>query len=195
MKNSKRFLPLILLLSFVLLLAAVGTVYAYMFHKTGDVVNEFEKAKVPCSVVETFDGTNKTSVKIKNDGNINEYLRLRLVSYWVDSNGNIVGKQSVMPEVVYDEDNWLYDENNETYYYIGKVAPGEKTPELLADPTNHPIVLTESTYSYLAPDPTTVKQTLVIIAEAVQAAPASAVEDMWAFVDVDSDGNLTEHTT
>ncbi len=184
-----------ILLSFVLLLAAVGTVYAYMFHKTGDVVNEFVKARVPCSVVETFNGTSKTSVKVKNEGNINEYVRLRLVSYWVDSEGNIVGKQSVMPEVVYDEDNWLYDEDNETYYYVGKVAPGEKTPELLADPANHPIVLTESTYSYLAPDSTTVRQTLVIIAEAVQAAPASAVEDMWAFVDVDSDGNLTEHTT
>ena len=172
MNKFKRFAPLILILAIIVVLVSIGTVSAYMFQKA-TAVNELEKAVVTCVVNETFDGDKKSSIKVENTGNVNEYLRVRLVPYWADSEGNTVGKPAVMPEVSYDTDNWIFDSAENTYYCKVKVAPGDETPELL----KAPIVLTESTYPFIIPE--TVRQVVVVIAEAVQAEPDTAVADMW----------------
>ncbi len=180
MKNKKRVLSVILVVS-VLLIAASFAVYSYYFAHDS-VTNDFEPANVMCAVEEAFDGTEKTSVKIQNTGNVDEYLRLRIVSYWENEDGVIVGKPSELPTISYDTANWIYDSAEQTYYYTSKVAPDEKTAELLTSP-----ITFAADAEYYGE---TVKQVIVIIPEAVQAAPDSAVHAMWSYVTV-SNGQLT----
>lgn len=180
MKNKKRVLSVIIVVS-VFLIAASFAVYSYYFaHES--VTNNFEPANVMCTVEEEFDGTEKTSVKIQNTGNIDEYLRLRIVSYWENADGEIVGKPSEFPTIGYDTDNWIYDSTEKTYYYTSKVTPGEKTEELLTSP-----ITFAADAEYYGE---TVKQVIVIIPEAVQAAPDNAVHAMWPYVTA-SNGQLT----
>lgn len=174
---KKRKLVSYVLITFLLVTVTVcGTVIAYMFKKTEYMDNRFTPAQVACEVEEVFDsGTNqKTSIKVKNTGNIDAYLRVRLVSYWVDANGNIVAKPSSMPEVKMAV-GWIAGSNN-TYYYRMPVEPGNFTQELLAAP----IILAKDG-DYL--------QVVEVFAEAIQSAPSGAVTSAWS-VTLDADGYI-----
>ncbi len=158
--------------------AAVGVTLAFMFKKT-NVQNTFEPAKVSCTVHEKLDnkditeetanGGEKSEIRVENTGNVNEYLRVRLVSYFVDEKGNITGAEpSVYPNITLNE-GWIVGSNH-TYYYKDPVKPGGFTPQMC-----QPFALTEKTLS----DGTTIYQTVEVFAEAVQAEPAAAAKDAW----------------
>ena len=156
-------------LAFGLLFAvlAVGSVYAYMYRQSITVENTFVPAQVSCDVEEEFDGSEKSSVTVKNTGNIDAYIRVRMVSYWVDGNNNIVAESSVMPQVEI-ADGWIADTANYTYYYTQPVTPGALTPELLKSGTTISLT-TKDGY----------KQVVEIFAEAIQALPEDAVKSAW----------------
>ena len=174
--NKRRISRVLLIASFAVVLILCGTVLAYMFRQTERIDNEFTPAHVSCKVVEEFDGVQKTSIKIKNTGNIDSYLRVRLVSYWVDADGNIAPKPSEMPEIALAS-GWIKGENN-TYYYQQPVAPEQLTETLLSAP----IILEEK-------DENGYMQVLDVFAEAIQRKPHSAVIGSWG-VTIDSNGNI-----
>lgn len=178
MKKHRIFL-VVLIASLAIFLILCGTVLAYMFRQTEYEDNQFTPANVSCEVVEEFDGTQKTSIHVQNTGNIDAYLRVRLVSYWVDSNGNIVAKPSSMPEITL-ADGWIKGSNN-TYYYqssVSSVAPNNFTGELLSAP----IILQKDENGYL--------QVVEVFAEAIQSKPANAITNSWN-VSLDTNGNIT----
>ena len=166
-----------------------GVTVAFLIKQTEKKVNEFSVATVTCEVHEKTDimgdateGTQnantKASIKVKNTGNIEAYLRVRLISYWVqEKDGELqrVGKTSKMPAVSMAED-WVKGSDN-TYYYIKPVQPGEFTSELLKEG----IVLAEEE-GY--------QQVVEVFAQAIQANPTDAVTEAWG-VNVDSSGNIT----
>lgn len=170
MKMKKRIL--ISLAAAVTALLAAGITIAFMFRQTEPIENKFTEAKVACSVAEVFDGENKTSIKVNNDGNVACFLRVRFVSYWVNSEKQVVGKASAMPAVSVDEETWLYDAENDTYYFKTAVEPNGYTSELL----KAPVELSEGTFNG-----ETVYQTVKLFAEAIQAQPAEAVKTAWPF--------------
>ena len=174
MKKS-RILLIILIASLVVSLILCGTVLAYMFKQTEYKNNEFIPATVSCKVVEEFDGKQKTSIKVQNTGNIDAYLRVRFVSYWVDSDGNVVAKPSSMPEINMAA-GWLKGENN-TYYYKTPVSPTNQTESLLSSP----ITLEKDADGYM--------QVIDVFAEAIQSKPHNAVSDSWGVV-IDSNGHI-----
>lgn len=174
MKKS-RILLIILIASLVVSLILCGTVLAYMFKQTEYKNNEFIPANVSCKVVEEFDGKQKTSIKVQNTGNIDAYLRVRFVSYWVDSDGNVVAKPSSMPEINMAA-GWLKGENN-TYYYKTPVSPTNQTESLLTSP----ITLQKDADGYM--------QVIDVFAEAIQSKPHNAVSDSWGVV-IDSNGHI-----
>ena len=177
--NRRRLLIIILVAFFSVSSILCGKVIAYMFQQTQYEENLFTIAEVSCEVKEEFDGVNKTSIQIQNTGNIDAYLRVRLVSYWGDANGNIGAKPSSMPEVKMAVDYWVPGSNN-TYYYRMPVEPGNFTQELLAAP----IILAKDG-DYL--------QVVEVFAEAIQSAPSgavtSAVTSAWS-VTLDADGYI-----
>lgn len=174
MKHRKIFpiLPIVILLVIVIF---SGTVIAYMFRMTDDADNQFAPAEVSCAVLEQFDGTNKSEVKVQNTGNIAAYLRIRLVSYWVDGSGNVVAKPSVMPSFVL-QSGWVAGANN-TYYYQTPVAPLGYTADLWSGTVT---LALDGDY----------RQVLEVFAEAIQGNPKTAVTESWG-VTLDSGGSIT----
>ena len=155
----------VLILLLILVIGVTGTVFAYMFKRTEIKENSLVPAKVSCAVQEEFNSEQKSSIKIENTGNIDSYLRVRLVSYWVDGSGNVVAKPSEMPAVSVAS-GWIHGSDN-TYYYHVPIAPDAQTPELLASP----VVLTEDSDGN--------RQVLDVFAEAIQSKPESAVKESW----------------
>ncbi len=171
MRNRKLHLKRVLL--FLVLpacLVTAGVTLAFMFKTSEERQNEFLPAQVTCAVQETFNGTEKTSLTIQNTGNTAAYLRLRLVSHWVDADGTIVGLASEMPAITYDSDHWKAG-NDHTYYYTAPVPAGTATPHNLL---TQPMILAESTYLG-----STVYQVVEVFADGIQSLPETAVEEAW----------------
>ena len=139
---------------------------AYMRKTTEEVDNTFIPAYVDCVVNEDFADNKKTAITVENTGNIDAYIRVRLVSYWIDESGAIVSKSSEMPTFGIADD-WIPDAGNYTYYYTKKVAPDAFTTTLL----NSAITLRLSYEGY--------RQVVEVFAEAIQAEPDEAVTDSW----------------
>ena len=167
---------LIVIGAIALLVAVCGTVLAYMFRTTEAKDNQFTPAEVSCEVHETTDDavTEKTSVRIENTSNIDVYLRVRFVSYWVDDSSNIISKPSAMPKIQ-TADGWIAGKDN-TYYYEAPVSPGDFTGELLSSKID---LLEEDGY----------RQVIEIFAEAIQSKPTSSVIESWN-VTLDANGNI-----
>lgn len=174
MKSTKK-TALIVIASVLLMAALCGTVFAYMFKKTQTEENSFVPAVVACKVSESFDGTTKSSITVKNTGNIDAYLRVRLVTYWVDGEEKIVGKPSKSLDIS-PASGWISGGGN-VYYYTSPIEPNGITPDLLGSS----ITLAEED-GY--------KQVVEVFAEAIQSQPSIAVTESWG-VAVDSDGNIT----
>lgn len=157
----------------VALVLLCGTTLAYMFQRTSLVVNQFETAVVDCFVYEETDtgsqmATAKTSIQVKNTGNIPAYIRVRFVSYWIDDNGHIMGKASEMPTVTYDETAWF--ELNGIYYCRTPIAVGGFTPELLKS---------GKTIKLCVDAETGYRQVVEVFADAIQSKPEKAVTESW----------------
>lgn len=177
----KRKTKIAVLISALLITAAVTTVLAYMFRQT-ETINTFTPAEVSCVVHEKLDGTEytdginigrkKTDIKVQNTGNFPAYIRLKLVSYLVYENGDVVGTPSEMPNFTVDETLWLKGGDN-TYYYRTAVLPNGFTDQLCDQ-----IMLSRTTLS----DGSTAYQAVEIMAEAIQAEPKTAAETAWGVV-------------
>lgn len=162
---GSRTLKMVLLVLTPLLVLVCGTTFALMLRQTEPLDNQFDAAIVSCAVAEAFENNTKSSIAVTNTGNIDAYLRLRLVSYWVDSDGNIVSKPSRIPEISSPANGWIKGTDN-TYYYPDPVVPGGTTLSLLGGS----IVLAEED-GY--------RQVVEVFADAIQSEPKRAVTESW----------------
>lgn len=168
-----------LILSLCLIFAlAVGTTFALLKASTAPVENTFTAAKSGTDIVEKLDGSQKTSIAVKNTGTAVSYVRVKLVMNWVDENGNVSAEPvNITPSIT---DNWFLKDG--IYYYKMPVAAKDFTTNLLQTP------ITQDA----APEGYHLEVT--VLAESIQAAPSKAVTDSWG-VRVDSNGYLTQPTT
>ena len=170
-----------LILSLCLIFAlAVGTTFALLKANTDPVTNTFTAAKSGTDIVEELDGSQKTSIIVKNTGTAVSYVRVKLVMNWVDGDGNVSAEPvNITPSIT---DNWF--EQDGIYYYKMPVAANDgETTNLLATPITEP-----------ADKPAGCHLEVTVLAESIQAAPSKAVTDSWG-VGVDSNGYLTQPTT
>lgn len=168
-----------LILSLCLIFAlAVGTTFALLKASTAPVENTFTAAKSGTDIVEKLDGSQKTSIAVKNTGTAVSYVRVKLVMNWVDENGNVSAEPvNITPSIT---DNWFLKDG--IYYYKMPVAAKDFTTNLLKTP------ITQDA----APEGYHLEVT--VLAESIQAAPSTAVQQSWV-VGVDSNGYLTQPTT
>ena len=176
---SKRIKHLLIAAAALCIAAAVGLTLAFMFKKA-EKTNRFIPAEVSCTVREKTDGSEvtgiaavgseKSDIRVENTGNVKEFIRLRLVSYYVDSNGDIAGTAASQYPNLTLKNGWIAGANR-TYYFPYSVEPGEAT-EILCEPfTLGQTQLENGTMVY---------QVMEVIAEAVQAEPISAVQETWS---------------
>ena len=165
----------------VLLALAIGGTVAWLSTKDAPIQNKFLPSKVTCEVQEKFDGTTgeKTNVNVKNTGTIDAFIRVKLVTYRTNDQGQHIGGTASLPAFTLGT-GWV--KCGDYYYYTKPVAPNQK-PE----PN-----LTESMTligSYMETDGG--KQAVDLMAEAIQSVPEDAVKAAWgAGFSIAADGSL-----
>lgn len=173
-----------LILSLCLIFAlAVGTTFALLKANTDPVTNTFTAAKSGTDIVEKLDGSQKTSIAVKNTGTAVSYVRVKLVMNWVDESGNVSAEPvNITPSITAD---WF--EQGGIYYYKMPVAAADAKPNNVTTNLLRTPIKQEN-----APEGYHLEVT--VLAESIQAAPSTAVTDSWG-VGVDSNGYLTQPTT
>ena len=169
----------------ILACAAVSGSLAWLISTPEPVVNTFTPGAVTIQVDETFNGTTKSDVRIKNTGNVPAYIRVALVPAWVDDEGNIAAKPASLNDctITWGEDGNGYEADwfigSDGFYYCKTVIePDESTPILIKSCT---VKGEGHEYDF----------ELQVIASAVQSLPTSTVEKVWPVV-VSTDGTLAK---
>ena len=162
-RHTRRSRQAALVAALVLILVfAVGATAAFLLTKTSSVENTFTPSHVSCSVTEDFDGTTKGNVNVTNTSDIPAYIRVKLVTYRVNEQGQRIGGTATIPTFT-PGTNWVKD--GEYYYYTLAVQPNQK-------PATDLISSIPLTRSY--DDADGGKQVIEVMAEAIQSAPAQA---------------------
>lgn len=138
MKNMKKKSLLMLATMVLLLTFAVGSTIAYLATHTTPVTNTFTPTEITTTVTENFDGNVKESVKIKNTGNTDAYIRAAVVVTWqnTDGEGEVLATKPVEGtdyQITWKRDGWTGLESDGFYYYSSKVAPDGSTGVLFTD--------------------------------------------------------------
>ena len=173
-----------IILTAVLLVAAVGTTAAFLVDRTPSITNTFQPVAVTCKVLESFDteANIKSNVAVQNTGDISAYVRAVVVATWVSkSNGSTYGAAPVAGEdftMITGENGWLKGSDG-FYYCTSAIAAGGKTPTLLTS-----VAPVEGK----APDGYSLS--VQIIASAIQAEPTEAVKSAWSGIIVYDDGTI-----
>ena len=129
LKNKKILVMLLIALLGVAYIAA-GATYAYL-NATASKGNEFTIGENEVELKEDFTPPSdigpgdkiKKKVWIENVGNTNTYVRAKILFSDSDMENNC--------EPLVLGDNWVYNENDNYYYYTEKIAPGSKTSNLI----------------------------------------------------------------
>ena len=156
----------IIIISAVLLSTTVGGVVAYMIKIIQGGEKQFEAAKVSCTLNETFVNDQKSNVTVTNTSNVDVFVRVRLVTYWVDGSGNVVNEAPANINFALGED-WIKSASSNTYYCKEPLAKGGTTSDLL----NGQKLTLVSKNGY--------KQVIEVFAEVIQANPAQAAQEGW----------------
>ena len=170
-KNTRTITLLIALLLFSAL--AVGGTVAWLTANATPVENTFTPSHVACTVTEKFKNNVKSEVNVTNTGDTEAYIRVKLVTYRVNANGDHIGGTATIPTFT-PGSGWI--DHDGYYYYTKPVAPNHMPGTNLTDS----ITLTGS-YN----DADGGKQVIEVMAEAIQSQPKDAVESSWNVTVVD----------
>lgn len=175
MQNMKKTLLIVAAVA-ALLAVAVGSTVAFLVDNDGPVVNTFKPSKVPSEVEEKFEGNVKKEVKIKNNGNIDAYIRAAVVFTWQNEKGEVypeTPKAGMDYSITWTMDDWLKGSDG-FYYYKNKVAPSGTTKVLFTGCTPLRAAPAEGYTLHVE-----------IIGSAIQAEPDTVVEQAWGVNVVD----------
>lgn len=186
-RRARRRRRLFALLAAVVLVSAlaVGGTLAFILTQTEEKVNVFAPAKVACAVTETFDGTTKRDVAVKNTGDTAAYIRAAVIVTWMkDGNAADQSVTARLPqegtdyELAYAADGWLHGDDG-YWYYQDPVAPGDGTGKLI----ERCVQLAGTNV------PDGYHLSVEIAASAIQSVPETVVADEWHVVL--NDGKIT----
>lgn len=163
----------------VLLALAIGGTVAWLSTKDAPITNTFNPSKVACEVTENFNGKVKSNVNVENTGDTEAYIRVKLVTYRTNDQGQHIGGTASLPNFTLGK-GWV--KYGDYYYYTLPVAPKEK-PE--AD-----LISSITLESYTDVDGG--HQAIDVMAEAIQSEPARAVGQAWG-VSI-SQGSVTAYS-
>ena len=169
-RGTKR-LTTLLLSGLLLVTLIVGGTVAYLVTQVTPVTNTFTPSHVTCQVEEKFDGKEKKDVNVTNTGDTDAYIRVKLVTYRVNDNGDHIGGTASVPDFT-PGTNWVKHSDG-YYYYTLPVKPNER-------PTAALIESIELTGPYNDADGG--KQVIEVMAEAIQSRPTEAVGKSWGVI-------------
>lgn len=177
--HTGRLTAMVIATALLLALAISGTV-AWLTTKGAPITNTFNPSKVACEVTESFNGTVKSSVNVKNTGDIDAYIRVKLVTYRTNEQGQHIGGTAELPSFTLGA-NWV--KYGDYYYYTLPVAAGQKPAANLTDTMTLTAEYTDADGG---------KQAIDVMAEAIQSVPAEAVGEAWGVTI--SEGSVTAYS-
>ncbi len=151
----------------MLLALAIGGTIAWLTDRTDGITNTFNPSKVTCEVTENFNGTVKTDVNVKNTGDAEAYIRVKLVTYRTNGQGQHIGGVAELPSFTLGE-NWV--EYGGYYYYTLPVEAGKAPAANLTDRIGLTAGYNDADGGH---------QSIDVMAEAIQSKPAKAVGEAW----------------
>lgn len=175
-KTVTHKIPLAAFCLALILLCGIGGTLAYLVSSTGPVTNTFVAAKVDNKIDETYENNIKSSIKVENKGNVDIFVRVKLVSYRVNDSGDHIGGDAPIDEFELNVADWF--EHNGCYYYRHPLEAGSFTDDLIITERDEGIVLKEYT------DADGGKQVIEVMSEAIQTEPGTAVEEAWSGITV-----------
>lgn len=165
----------------LILIACIGGTVAYLITQTGTVVNTFKAADIPPAVVEDFDNSVKSNVKIQNTGSADAYIRASVIFTWVDSEGNVYGEEpkewssntnsgdyTITWCGLAENGGWILGTDG-YYYYKNKVGPSELTTVLFTDCKLVEGISIPEGYNF----------SVEILSQSIQSNPDQAIIDSW----------------
>ena len=177
--HTGRLTAMVIATALLLALAISGTV-AWLTTKDAPITNTFNPSKVACEVTESFNGTVKSSVNVKNTGDIDAYIRVKLVTYRTNKQGQHIGGTAEIPAFTPGA-GWM--EYKGYYYYTKPVAPNAQPEKALIDS-----IELKASYD----DADGGRHAIDVMAEAIQSVPAKAVGEAWGVTI--SEGSVTAYS-
>lgn len=180
-RKTKRWALLIAVL--VLAVAVVGGTFAYLFTKTENLVNVFTYGDNSIDIDETFDQKVKSDVKIKNTGNVDAYVRAKIVVTWKNAAGEVSGvipQESIDYTMELNKKDWF--EGKDGFWYCKAPVVANRDSAVLIQKAEK-----------LGSAPEGYDLSVEILAQSVQADGVKngklMVENLWP-VTVDTSGTL-----
>ncbi len=171
-----------MLIATVMLFAlAVGGTIAWLTANDEPITNTFTPSNVTCKVEENFNEKTgvKSNINVTNTGDIDAFIRVKLVTYRTNADGQHIGGTAEIQAFTPGE-GWV--KYGDYYYYTQPVAPNAKPATALISS----ITLTGS-YD----DADGGMQAIDVMAEAIQSVPEAAVKAAWGTgFGINADGNL-----
>ncbi len=162
----------------VLLLAlAIGGTVAWLSTKSAPITNTFTPSKVACEVQEEFNGAVKSNVNVKNTGDTKAFIRVKLVTYRTNGQGQHIGGTAEIPGFTPGADWVKYGD----YYYYTKPVEPNQTPAA--------VLTKEMPLKGNYDDADGGRQAIDVMAEAIQSVPQDAVQKAWG-LSINPDGSL-----
>ena len=193
MENKKKLITVVTSVAIIAVVCIIA-VQAYLSSQK-NVQNDIIPAQITCRVDEEFAKVSgvenrniKETVTVANTGTHDAYIRLIAVTYWQDTKGNVVEKQSedLKLSSIVNTNDWIIGKDN-VIYYKTPVESGASTADLLASGKKVTVTKVASDeegfgiFEYY--------QVVEFIAEAIQASPDTAVTESWGVV-LNSDGTI-----
>lgn len=178
-RRAKRRKQQNLIIAIVVIICSIIScvTFAFVFTNTEPVENTFTDAYVACDVLETFDGTTKSDVIIKNTGEVQSYIRAKVVVTWMSADET---KVTALKPV--DDTDYVITYANETgaatnwekgadgyWYYKIPVNVGDETENLIESCSLKDGVIAPDGY-YLSVE---------IVASSIQSTPTRVVTEQW----------------
>ncbi len=161
-----------LLVSVIILTAiAVGGTVALIISKTDSLDNKFDPARVSCEITETFDGSTKSDVAVKNTGDTDAFIRAIIIVNWVSEtdSSTVLSQVPVMGTdytVEFGASDWVKGADG-FWYHKKAIAPNASTSNLI------------NSCKAVSDAPDGYKLSVRVLASAIQSSPASVVEEAW----------------
>lgn len=166
-RKKRRLAPWAALALALVLTLSVGGTIAYLITDTRPVENTFTPGNVACEVIEKFNGTAKSDVKIKNTGNTDAYIRAAIVVTWQNADGKVlaeVPQENVDYTLSINTNGW--GKKGDYYYCTTAGSPNTQTSVLINSCT---AIKAKEGYS-LCVD---------VLAQAIQSSPNTVESSTW----------------
>ena len=180
-KHRNKYTLLLVCLLLTVAIAVSGTI-AYIFTSSDPVVNTFTPVTPDSKIDETFENNVKSNVVVTNTGEVDSYIRSKVVVTWQDGEGNIypvvpikdtdytisyLSVKDPTTGTVTTTTDWILSADG-FWYYKKPVAAGASTNYLIG----------EARQIKECKD-TNYKLHIEILSQAVQSIPPAAVVEVW----------------